>query len=45
MPIIEFKTNLSQEQIPEGIESRFNNHFAPLWGKDPNVRALNSLKN
>ena len=37
MPIIEVKTNIKSEDIPEGLEGRFNKHFAPIWGKDPNV--------
>ena len=43
MPLIEAKTNLREDQIPEGLEGRFNNHFAPLWGKDPSVRFFISV--
>ena len=38
MPIIDLNTNLNPEHISVGLQSRFANHFASLWGKETNVR-------
>jgi hypothetical protein len=40
MPIIDAKTNLKSEGIPDGLQIRFNSHFAPIWGKDFDVSIM-----